>query len=42
MELFINIMQGELSEEEEEERADELTQAELHELAGSLSDEVSS
>jgi hypothetical protein len=38
MELFINSMQGELSEQEEEEPTDELTQSELEQLTGSLSD----
>jgi hypothetical protein len=42
MELFINSMQGELSEQEEEEQVDELTQSELDQLAGSLSGEESS
>jgi hypothetical protein len=37
IELSINSVQGELSEEEEEEWVDELTQAELDELSGSLS-----
>jgi hypothetical protein len=39
MELFINSMQGELSEQEEEGPTDELTQSELDQLTGSLSDE---
>jgi hypothetical protein len=39
MELFINGMQGELSEQEEEGPTDELTQSELDQLTGSLSDE---
>jgi hypothetical protein len=40
MELFINSMQGEqLSEQEEEELTNELTQSKLEQLTGSLSDE---
>jgi hypothetical protein len=40
MELFINTsVQGELSEQEEEGPTDELTQSELDQLTGSLSEE---
>jgi hypothetical protein len=39
MELFINSMQGELSEQEEEGPTDELTQSKLDQLTGSLSNE---
>jgi hypothetical protein len=39
MEPFINSMQGELSDQEEEGPTDELTQSEPDQLTGSLSDE---